>query len=210
MLFVITMNSQTLIYKDPSFRFFDLVKNYKYALVGSFLLHALMYILSNQSLMRYIPLEASEPPPQSIKIQIQTSQITPQLTPQKLVKKIKPTPKKILKPKNVAQKIEPTPLAPAAPVAPAISNRTFKESILKNHKPRYPRLALRKGWSGRVMLKLLVEPNGAVKSVEVLNAPKYDGFVKAAIQAAKKWRFRPSKNNASFFVKKDVAFSFRK
>ncbi|HAW49616.1 TPA: hypothetical protein DCX16_01495 [bacterium] len=56
--------------------------------------------------------------------------------------------------------------------------------------PKYPSLAKKMEVEGRVKLKLLVNPNGEVDSIEVIEeTPKGFGFREEALKAAKKYRF---------------------
>ncbi|MGE4551578.1 MAG: energy transducer TonB, partial [Desulfovibrionaceae bacterium] len=57
--------------------------------------------------------------------------------------------------------------------------------------PDYPASARRRGLTGVVELRFLVEPDGAVSEVEVVSARPEGIFEQAAIQAVRRWRFRP-------------------
>ena len=58
--------------------------------------------------------------------------------------------------------------------------------------PDYSEFARKAGLNGKVVLKLLVAPNGSVLDVQVLKTlhPNLD---QAAVEAAKQWRFLPAK-----------------
>ena len=57
--------------------------------------------------------------------------------------------------------------------------------------PRYPRQALRDGITGWVELEFVVNPDGTVRDVRVVNAKPRRVFDAAAIAAARRWRFKP-------------------
>jgi len=59
-------------------------------------------------------------------------------------------------------------------------------------KPRYPDIARQAGIEGKIILKLLVDTDGAVLKVQLLKSlhPALDD---AAVQAARQWKFTPAK-----------------
>ena len=74
----------------------------------------------------------------------------------------------------------------------------YKEVTVKPHPidivtPVYPDVARKAGLSGKVVLKLLVNVDGSVSDVRVLEGPEV--FHQAVIDAALQHRFRPGKHN---------------
>ena len=63
---------------------------------------------------------------------------------------------------------------------------------VRQPKPRYPMSARRMGQSGQVLLRLFVDPEGAVREVNVVRAEPSGIFEDAAVEAARKWRFEPA------------------
>jgi protein TonB len=61
----------------------------------------------------------------------------------------------------------------------------------QNTSPRYPLRARRMGYEGLVMLKVLVDENGRVNDLEVLQSSGYAILDKAALSSVKKWMFVP-------------------
>ncbi|MGH8496848.1 MAG: energy transducer TonB [Gammaproteobacteria bacterium] len=57
--------------------------------------------------------------------------------------------------------------------------------------PQWPREALVKGIEGFVELEFTIQPDGTVADVEVLNAEPRRLFVRDAIRAVLKWKFKP-------------------
>lgn len=60
-------------------------------------------------------------------------------------------------------------------------------------KPVYPQNAMNKNINGRVTIKLLVDRDGTVKTVEVLEAEPEGMFEEATVNAVSQWRFQPAK-----------------
>lgn len=58
--------------------------------------------------------------------------------------------------------------------------------------PQYPRRAVLEGISGWVQLEFVIEPDGSVSDIRVLEAsPRRQVFDHEAIRALSRWRFRP-------------------
>lgn len=71
--------------------------------------------------------------------------------------------------------------APAVPAAYA-----------DNERPTYPLLARRKGFEGRVLLRVAVRPDGTAESATVIASSGHDMLDRAAKATIAKWRFRPA------------------
>lgn len=69
--------------------------------------------------------------------------------------------------------------------------------------PVYPPLARRLGKEGRVVLKLLIDHNGRLKDIEVLEADGF-GFLESAIAAVRQSTFRPARKNGEAVAAKAV------
>ncbi|HCG0764749.1 TPA: energy transducer TonB, partial [Pseudomonas aeruginosa] len=111
----------------------------------------------------------------------------------------KPAPPKPAPPAPPAPAPTPAPPAPTPPAAPAPA-APVKESAaisglasLGNPPPEYPSLALRRGWEGRVVLRIRVLPNGRAGSVEVTRSSGRKQLDDAAVEAVKGWKFVPAK-----------------
>jgi len=80
--------------------------------------------------------------------------------------------------------------AVASPTAP----RQVPASELKRTRympPEYPKEALKRGVGGEVRVRFSVDADGKVKSAEVVNASPADVFDRAALDAVRRWRFKP-------------------
>jgi TonB family protein len=78
----------------------------------------------------------------------------------------------------------------AGPPAPASGNRP----------PRYPPDALRKRIEGTVLLKVEVRPTGETGAVDVARSSGHRSLDDAAVEAVRKWRFRPATDAAGAVV----------
>jgi len=92
-------------------------------------------------------------------------------------------------------KIENLPPPPPPPSEKAGKFYAFDERpvLIKSVSPRYPELARQAGIEGTVLLRVLIDERGKVISATVLNSDVTDSMVRAAIAAAKQFRFKPAK-----------------
>ena len=94
---------------------------------------------------------------------------------------------------------EPAPLAasapPALPAPPApTAPPRFDADYLKNPAPTYPALARRLGEQGRVLLRVVVRPDGTPEAIELRRSSGSTRLDEAALEAVKKWRFVPARH----------------
>ncbi len=90
-----------------------------------------------------------------------------------------------------------------------VVTKNFNKNILNNIPPRYPNIALRKGWQGKVLLGLIVGPDGKIQKVNVLNSSPFSVLNQAAVTAAKNWKFKPDHQGQAFKVKKEIIFAIQ-
>ncbi|MBW2097025.1 MAG: energy transducer TonB [Deltaproteobacteria bacterium] len=79
----------------------------------------------------------------------------------------------------------------------------------KNPRPRYPRLARRRGYQGVVILEVLVRRDGTPGKVQVFQSSGHRILDRAAIKAVEKWSFAPGSENGTpidMWVKIPVRF----
>ena len=62
----------------------------------------------------------------------------------------------------------------------------------RNRRPNYPEASRRRGEQGVVRVELLVDPNGRVVDVRVLESSGFSALDAEAIKAVRDWRFRPA------------------
>jgi len=69
----------------------------------------------------------------------------------------------------------------------------FDAAYLKNPAPDYPSLSRRMGETGRVVLRVLVSPEGRAEQLEVRTSTGHPRLDQAALDAVRRWRFVPAK-----------------
>jgi len=57
--------------------------------------------------------------------------------------------------------------------------------------PEYPKDALKRGIGGEVRVRITVDADGKVKSAEIVNSSPAAVFDRAALDAVRRWRFKP-------------------
>jgi protein TonB len=62
-----------------------------------------------------------------------------------------------------------------------------------NPAPEYPEEARLRGWHGRVVLAVIVSPEGGVASIRVRSSSGHPLLDEAALRAVRRWRFEPGR-----------------
>lgn len=62
-----------------------------------------------------------------------------------------------------------------------------------NPPPKYPAMAIRRGYSGQVLLRVLVDKRGQAMEIKIINSSGYDMLDSAAQKAVKNWAFEPGR-----------------
>jgi len=134
--------------------------------------------------------EPEPPPPEPLKPE-------PKPKPKMIAASAPPTPTAIeLPPQEETEPVEtPPPAAPAVgDVEPEIIPPNFVAAYLNNPAPTYPKTSIRLREQGTVMLRVLVNPQGAADSVMVEQSSGHARLDEAAVSVVKKrWRFVPAK-----------------
>lgn len=81
---------------------------------------------------------------------------------------------------------------PSPPTLPLVPPR-FDAAYLQNPPPAYPALSRRLGEQGRVLLRVLVRPDGVPESVELRQSSGAFRLDEAALEVVRKWRFVPAR-----------------
>ena len=84
----------------------------------------------------------------------------------------------------------PSPPAPPADYAPAVD-----PSGQRLNPPRYPGKEQREGVGGTVMLRVTIDASGNVLDVQVERSSRNRNLDRAAIEAARRWKFNPGLSN---------------
>ena len=140
------------------------------------------------------PPEAEKPP---------VAKPLPMVKPQPVKQQRTPTPKAptpVIEATNsnvpapAAQVVAPAEPKPApAPAAEPVSQARFDADYLKNPAPAYPPLSRRMGEEGKVILRVLVNPQGTADSVDIKTSSGSLRLDEAAQKTVRNWKFIPAK-----------------
>jgi protein TonB len=72
----------------------------------------------------------------------------------------------------------------------------FDAAYLQNPEPGYPLLSKRLGEEGKVILRVLVNPEGLAEQVEVRQSSGHARLDQAALGTVRRWRFTPARRGA--------------
>ena len=124
---------------------------------------------------------------------------------------VKKKPKKAVEKPKPIEKKQPEVTEPAEPVmektvteksqSPGLSNEPVmvtEPEIRDWVEPRYPKLAQRRNQQGVVMLDVIVDERGFPLTIDILESSGYPVLDKAAIDAVKRWSFKPEQRNSQF------------
>lgn len=93
---------------------------------------------------------------------------------------------------------------------PSGAASSLAKTIGENRKPVYPAYARRRGIEGRVILGVTVSADGKVANVGVVQSSRYDVLDEAAVEAVRKWRFHPARENGKAVASNlNVPITFR-
>jgi protein TonB len=128
-------------------------------------------------------------------------------------------------PRPVAQPVEPapsprlpqaiasamSPAAGAAPVAePTLEAPRADAAYLRNPPPAYPKMLLKRGVEGSVLVRAQVLDDGRCSRVQLKESSGFRLFDEAALTAVKDWRFVPARQGAQTVMAwVDVPIDFR-
>ncbi|VVM06942.1 hypothetical protein MAMC_01354 [Methylacidimicrobium cyclopophantes] len=99
-------------------------------------------------------------------------------------------PAPVVKPRPVVRK------APGPTGPPSVASRGVQMAVpdyLRNPPPAYPASARAAGHQGRVILRVHVSAEGKPESVDLLHSSGYSELDQAALEAVRRWRFRPAR-----------------
>lgn len=118
--------------------------------------------------------------------------------PEPVRQKIAPATPMIAAPSAAAESVAapaPTPntAVAAAPVSAAVSQPRFDADYLSNPAPVYPSLSRRMGEDGKVVLRVLVDPDGRPTQIEIRSSSDSPRLDRAAQDAVWRWKFIPAR-----------------
>lgn len=117
----------------------------------------------------------------------------------------KPMPQKVQAPPEPQPVVPPQPAAPAAATAEvaavadeemALVDPSFQADYLRNPAPAYPRLSRRLGEQGEVSLRVLVDPHGKPRRVELDTSSGFERLDRAALDVVQRWSFVPARRGS--------------
>ena len=154
---------------------------------------AVLYYLATA--WQILPPLVQTPPDQGIRVE----RYEP---PPPVIKPDEPPPKKhpMVQPREphtlVPTAVESTPLPPQpasdGPAGPLTLDRTIPEQPTSQATPLYPKIALEAEREGHVRLSITILEDGSVTDVEVVSAKPPGLFEQSAIDAVRRWRYKPS------------------
>lgn len=80
------------------------------------------------------------------------------------------------------------------PTAATSTTELTIPTLLSRVEPKYPLKELREGIEGAVIVRFLVDPQGAPLQVSVVRSTGVTAFEQAAVAAVKQWRFAPARD----------------
>jgi protein TonB len=87
----------------------------------------------------------------------------------------------------------PAPATPAAP--PRMELPSADADYLEQAQKIYPKVSIRLGESGRVLLQVLIGVDGAAHKVEIKQSSGFERLDQAAVRFAQQTRYRPGKKD---------------
>lgn len=112
-------------------------------------------------------------------------------------------------PQTIASAV-PTAAGVSAPAVPSLEPPRADAAYLRNPPPAYPRLLLRRGVEGEVLVRAQVQNDGHCSQVRLKESSGYRQFDEAALSAVRDWRFIPAHQGDETVVAwVDVPIEFR-
>ena len=109
--------------------------------------------------------------------------------------------------------VQPTPVSTREPLRESVSHAPVVASPRQVPSdcppPPYPPLAVRRGWTGTVVLLIDVAADGSVTGVHIESSSGHRVLDEAAVQAVRGWRFHPGTLDgeaAALVVRKPIRF----
>tara|TARA_Y100000589_G_C27035041_1_gene580654 strand:- start:56 stop:769 length:714 start_codon:yes stop_codon:yes gene_type:complete len=84
-----------------------------------------------------------------------------------------------------------------------------KITCLNCLEPRYPKLALKRGYEGIIKVNILIKRDGTVKDVKIIKSSGYKILDDSALRAALQSRFYPISKETLFYIDYDMKLNIR-
>ena len=99
-------------------------------------------------------------------------------------------------PAAAAAPAAPAPSPPAPPAPPVIVQPSTSAAHLNNPAPTYPAMSKRLGESGRVVVRVLIGPDGRAQDARIHRSSGFDRLDQVALETARdRWRYVPGTRN---------------
>ena len=90
----------------------------------------------------------------------------------------------------------PTAPAPAPPAPPVVVQPSSNAAYLNNPPPPYPPMSKRLGETGRVIVRVLIGPNGRAQEARIQRSSGFERLDEIALETARdRWRYVPGTRN---------------
>ncbi len=89
-----------------------------------------------------------------------------------------------------------------------IQSARYRLGSAANPKPKYPKLARKRGWQGRVVLSVSIDERGKPVEVWIVHSSGHKILDRAALKSVRKWTFQPAKK-AGFSVASKLRIPIR-
>jgi len=90
----------------------------------------------------------------------------------------------------------------------AVQSAQYRLGSAGNPKPKYPKIARKRGWQGRVILSVDVDANGQPRDVQIAQSSGHKILDRAALKTVRKWTFKPAQK-AGFSVASTLRIPIR-
>ncbi len=157
-------------------------KSFQISLCLALAVHALVLFSAKSSPLTILSEVSMANSPSKLQLNMQKRAVKKPIQKKKLVKKSK----KLVAKKEVV--IEQEVSKPQA----AIMKTNFNKTSMHAPKPRYPRMAIKRGIEGSVVVKILINEQGLPYDVSILKSSGFKVLDEAAIKTAMQWKFSPA------------------
>ncbi len=141
------------------------------------------------------PAPPAVPPPHAPRVHLQAAPVSvAPSAPEGDVANVIATPGELAMPAAPATVTTPGPAAapPPPPPPPPVVEAREGAHYRDNARPAYPRIALREGWEGTVLLRVRVLPDGHVAEAALQRSAGHSALDDAALAIVKSWLFEPA------------------
>lgn len=85
----------------------------------------------------------------------------------------------------------------------------FENTVTYYKEPVYPKMAIRRGIEGKVLVRLKISNEGIPLESQIISTSGHDTLDQAAVRATKEWRFQKRSGQEHYFVQKNIIFQLK-